>query len=304
MPSGFRILLIGNLKHGRQGVIFMSKYFISKDELYQLYFIQNLTTKQIAEKFNFPRADIVVKLMKKYDFKCRSKNEIESQRVMQGMNDEEFKSYLEQKSQTMSIKKIADELNVSGSCIAKYFKKYSINGKFGNAYRQQVTMLGMNDEEFKTFLIEQYSSKSINKIAEELNVSPSIIYKYMDKYNIPRLNHLESCKRYADNKPIKKKKRVSHGDGYIKLYMPWHYRANQDGYVLEHIALAEQKLNRRLLPDEVVHHINGIKNDNSLDNLVVLTKEEHRNIHRNNDIVGGNKMRSVQQLKKEGGYNE
>lgn len=47
-----------------------------------------------------------------------------------------------------------------------------------------------------------------------------------------------------------------------------------------HKLKGQQKINRRLRKDEVVHHINGIKTDNRLQNLLVCTKGEHCRIHR------------------------
>jgi len=47
----------------------------------------------------------------------------------------------------------------------------------------------------------------------------------------------------------------------------------------EHVFFAEQVLGRELRPDEVVHHIDRNKRNNSLDNLVVMTRSEHSKLH-------------------------
>ena len=47
-----------------------------------------------------------------------------------------------------------------------------------------------------------------------------------------------------------------------------------------HRFVMEQHLGRHLTKDEVVHHIDGNPKNNSIDNLVVLSRSEHTKIHR------------------------
>lgn len=67
--------------------------------------------------------------------------------------------------------------------------------------------------------------------------------------------------------------------GYIEVHMPEHPHARKNGYVFEHILIAEKAIGRHLTSEEVVHHKNEIKTDNRPENLKVITKGEHSHIH-------------------------
>lgn len=70
--------------------------------------------------------------------------------------------------------------------------------------------------------------------------------------------------------------RRKRGNGYISLYQPLHPRADKAGYVLEHRLVMEQRIRRYLSLSEHVHHINGIKDDNKPENLMLLSLASHR----------------------------
>lgn len=68
-------------------------------------------------------------------------------------------------------------------------------------------------------------------------------------------------------------------NGYLLIYRPKHHRASTDGYVYQHILVAEKGLGRKLRSDEVVHHLNFNRADNTSANLLVLTEEQHIRLH-------------------------
>jgi hypothetical protein len=54
---------------------------------------------------------------------------------------------------------------------------------------------------------------------------------------------------------------------------------DKDGWKLESHIIAEKKYGRKLRVDEVVHHIDRDRLNNVPDNLVIMTKNEHRRLH-------------------------
>jgi len=67
--------------------------------------------------------------------------------------------------------------------------------------------------------------------------------------------------------------------GYNLIYSNNHPNKDSTGYVREHRLVMEKVLGRYLNKDEVVHHLNGIKGDNRLENLELMTKAEHIILH-------------------------
>lgn len=64
-----------------------------------------------------------------------------------------------------------------------------------------------------------------------------------------------------------------HSEGYIYRLAKNHPNADKEGYVLEHRLIMEGLIGRLLSRQEIVHHLNGIKDDNRVENLELLSSQ-------------------------------
>lgn len=71
---------------------------------------------------------------------------------------------------------------------------------------------------------------------------------------------------------------VTH-NGYKMIRMLNHPYKDAKGYVREHVLIMEDYLGRYVLPDEVVHHIDGDKLNNDIENLELCTLAAHTSWH-------------------------
>lgn len=66
--------------------------------------------------------------------------------------------------------------------------------------------------------------------------------------------------------------RIKDNHGYIQVWNPRHPNAKLAGYIHEHRLIMSQHLGRPLLTHENVHHKNGNREDNRIENLELWTK--------------------------------
>jgi len=77
--------------------------------------------------------------------------------------------------------------------------------------------------------------------------------------------HYNSWKRYGD--PLTDKSRKLNSNNYVTIYVAGHPNAHKNGRILEHRFVMSEHLGRPLFEDENVHHINGDRHDNRIENL-------------------------------------
>lgn len=153
----------------------------------------------------------------------------------------------------------------------------------------------------KNFLIKEYvnSKKSIPDIAKETGKGKSTVRYWLKKYKLLRSRkeghllakhkmgkHLAGKKRvftdqHKENMRLAAIKRWSGKSKGISLKPNGYYEittGKNKGRSL-HSVIMEIHIGRKLKKDEIVHHVNGVKTDNRIENLEIMTRSEHAKHH-------------------------
>lgn len=120
-----------------------------------------------------------------------------------------------------------------------------------------------------TKLFPNKSFQAIYKKAYHLGLRKTSDIEFLNRSEVRKG---EKCSSWKGGK--KKSK-----DGHILILKKGHPMADSNGYLFEHRYIMSEHLGRLLTEDEVVHHKNGIKDDNRIENLEIMTIGEHTKLH-------------------------
>lgn len=73
--------------------------------------------------------------------------------------------------------------------------------------------------------------------------------------------------------------RLLRPNGYVIILNPEHPNADSGGYIREHRLVMEEKIGRVLTKKEIVHHINGEREDNRPENLELFSNQSEHMTH-------------------------
>ena len=189
----------------------------------------------------------------------------------------------------LTLKEVADKFGVSTYTIRRNMRRNGIPPKPPMIYRK-----GQHDRICKLLpqAKELYFTKKypLVKVCEELGISHRTISRLFNDNGIHVRSVSESVKlAYKQNNtmgfPKGNKNPRYHGhrthklsSGYVRVHNPAHHRSSVNGYVNLSILVWEDTHNEQLPDNWVIHHLNGIKNDNRPVNLVAMPDRKHRSI--------------------------
>ncbi len=125
----------------------------------------------------------------------------------------------------------------------------------------------LNTEQDNEIVILYKKGNTAQQIADRFGVYKQVILNALKRRKIQRR---KNWKRASGSKNGQWKGGVRIIKGYRLLLMPHHHLALIHGYVPEHRLIMEEKLGRKLLPNEVVNHIDKNTLNNTPENLEVF----------------------------------
>lgn len=155
----------------------------------------------------------------------------------------------------------------------------------------------------KEFLEENYVGKRLSILATVMiaGCSQVKVVRWLREFDIPvrsksesmigKVRTLEQRRHMAEvmvgkGSGVDSFKWVDYGskcydaDGYIRV------KIEGRGWLLEHRYIIEQEIGRMLQLDEIGHHINGVKDDNRIKNLMLfISHSAHRRFHLGQGLV-------------------
>lgn len=162
-----------------------------------------------------------------------------------------------------SLGEIGQLIGKSGTAVCRYFKKFGIKSRPFSTKGLPGSQLGVKmSDETKAKLSVAHMGKELSQEHREK------VMKTL-KYGLKK----ESNHTWKGGVFVSKK-------GYKYLRKPDHPHVLSNGYVAEHRYIMEQKIGRLLGKFEHVHHINGIKSDNRIENLELLNGHTHNLVTR------------------------
>jgi hypothetical protein len=157
------------------------------------------------------------------------------------------------------------------------------------------------EEDELTNLKKYYSSCTNEELVKMFpNRTLLGICKKARKIGLKRSAHSISANRSA----CQRKRDFNHAPrytakGYKIIYAPDFHRADKNGMVLEHIYIFEKETGVEIPKGYCIHHINGKKDDNRIENLCMLSTSAHTILHNSGKKFSDERKSKISKAAKE-----
>ena len=157
-------------------------------------------------------------------------------------------------------------------------------------------------EEDELTNLKKYYSSCTNEELDKMFPNRTLlgICKKARKIGLKRSAHSISANRSAGQR----KRDFNHAPrytakGYKIIYAPDFHRADKNGMVLEHIYIFEKETGVEIPKGYCIHHINGKKDDNRIENLCMLSTSAHTILHNSGKKFSDERKSKISKAAKE-----
>lgn len=213
----------------------------------------------------------------------------------------------------VTVTELAAKYNLSACTVGRVLKASGVKSEKANAYRfsdadvEFIKRMYLEGELSPTAIAEYFASNRhpIERVLKKAGVFGQINLRSRPSYDYAKVEIRNAiCKEWMAVQPggpqaaprklqdptTTEKQRAAHSGskhydwkggrferrGYVRVRTPdWHPAKGKRKYLFEHRLVMEQHIGRELLSTELVHHKNGVKNDNRIENLELLTFANH-----------------------------
>jgi hypothetical protein len=163
---------------------------------------------------------------------------------------------------------VREHLGMSASGFNGLKRRMGCYGRNQSRGRKKPSVLDSSMEQIRDLASKGYTCPEIVD-ALNLPVKEEQVRRQLHRHNIPLVARRGA--QLGPKNPAWIGGRIIDKSGYALLLQPDHPYANSGGYVREHRLVMEAHLGRYLEPGEVIHHVNGDKQDNRLENLELFS---------------------------------
>lgn len=225
---------------------------LGPDEMQSLY-LELGSTEAVAKRLGVSR-QTVARFLKRHGIAITG----EAKRKFFATKEELRQAYME-----LGVLETAKFFGVDKALIGRKLLEFGIPRVHARAITKLQSEYKFSQEEIAEAYVKE---GGVEPASEKLGISVITMRLLMQRYGISTIDREISGVWYS-------------GDGYKHLYRPEHPQANLHGYVKEHRLVMEEYLGRLLDAEEVVHHVNEIRDDNRLENLRIMSQSEHAKLH-------------------------